>query len=263
LNELKHRLRTHPVGKIPGGLFLGYHQDGHVLVGRQEDAFREIVAFIKKAEKPASEPAQRHRKCEPDKNFMARRILIIDGHPDPNRERFGHALATAYAEGAKNAGHDVRRINISEIEIPFLRTREEWADEKPPPAIAKAQSDILWAEHLVLIFPLWAGTMPALLKAFFEQAFRPGIAVEKELGKMWPGLLRGKSARVVVTMGMPAWFYRYFYLAHGLKGMERNILRFSGIRSIGETLIGGVESSDESARKKWLAKMRLLGTKGQ
>ena len=80
---------------------------------------------------------------------------------------------------------------------------------------------------------------------------------------MWPGLLRGKSARVVVTMGMPAWLYRYFYLAHGLKSLERNILRFSGIRSIGETLIGSVEAIDDSARKKWLAKIRLLGNRGQ
>ena len=114
---------------------------------------------------------------------MARRILIVDGHPDRSWDRFCHALATAYAEGAKNAGHEVRRINISEIEIPFLRTREEWASEKPSPAIEKVQGDIVWAEHLVIIFPSWAGSMPALLKAFFEQAFRPGFAVEKELGK--------------------------------------------------------------------------------
>lgn len=194
---------------------------------------------------------------------MAKRILIIDGHPDPFMDRFCHALATAYAEGAKNAGHEVRRINISEMEIPFLRTREEWTSEKPSPAIERAQDDILWAEHLTIVFPLWAGTMPALLKAFFEQVFRPGIAVEKELGKMWPGLLRGKSARIVVTMGMPAWFYRYFYRAHGLKSLERNILRFSGIRSIGETLIGSVETIDDAARRKWLAKIRLQGNRGQ
>jgi putative NADPH-quinone reductase len=194
---------------------------------------------------------------------MTRRILIIDGHPDRFQERFCHALATAYADGAKNAGHEIRRINISEIEIPFLRTREEWVSERPSLAIERAQGDMLWAEHLVVVFPLWAGTMPALLKAFFEQAFRPGFAVEKELGKMWPGLLRGKSARVVVTMGMPAWFYRFYYLAHGLKGLERNILRFSGIRSIGETLIGSIETIDDAARKKWLAKMRLHGSRGQ
>jgi putative NADPH-quinone reductase len=193
---------------------------------------------------------------------MTRRILIIDGHPDRNWERFCHALSSAYADGARNAGHQVRQLNISEMEIPFLRTREEWTNENPPDAIASAQRDILWAEHLVIVFPLWAGTMPALLKAFFEQAFRPGLAVEKEVGKMWPGLLRGKSARVVVTMGMPAWFYRIFYRAHGLKSLERNILRFSGIRSIGETLIGGVERLDEATRQKWLGKLRLAGSRG-
>jgi putative NADPH-quinone reductase len=194
---------------------------------------------------------------------MGKRILIIDGHPDPFQDRFCHALATAYADGAKHSDHEVRRINIAEIDIPFLRTREEWTSEKPPLAIGKAQEHIHWAEHLVIIYPLWAGTMPALLKAFFEQIFRPGFAVEKELGKMWPGLLRGKSARVVVTMGMPAWFYRVFYLAHGLKSLERNILRFSGIGRISETLIGSVEAISDADRKKWLTKIQVLGSKAQ
>ncbi len=44
----------HAAAQIPGGLFLGYSQGGHVLIGRQEDAVREIVAFIKEAEKLAS-----------------------------------------------------------------------------------------------------------------------------------------------------------------------------------------------------------------
>jgi putative NADPH-quinone reductase len=63
--------------------------------------------------------------------------------------RFCHAFATAYAYGAKHSGHEVRRINIVEIEIPFLRTREEWTSEKPPLAIEKAQEEIHWAENLM------------------------------------------------------------------------------------------------------------------
>jgi len=194
---------------------------------------------------------------------MTKRVLIIDGHPDPGQDRFCHALATAYANGAKSAGHEIRRINIADIEIPFLRTREEWTSEQPTLAIKEAQELILWAEHIIIVHPLWAGTMPALLKAFFEQVFRPGFAVGKEQGKMWPGLLRGKSARVVVTMGMPVWFYRVFYLAHGVKSLERNILRFSGIGRISESLIGSVELISDADRKKWLTRMQQLGTKAR
>jgi putative NADPH-quinone reductase len=74
-------------------------------------------------------------------------------------------------------------------------------------------------------------------------------------------LLTGKSARIVVTMGMPAFFYRFYFRAHGGKGLKRSILGLSGIKPIKESLIGMVEGS-QAAREKWLAKMRVLGSEG-
>ena len=132
------------------------------------------------------------------------------------------------------------------------------------PDIEQAQQDIAWAEHLVIIYPLWLGTVPALLKGFIEQAMRPGFALrEKEGGEEWPKpRLAGRSARIVVTMGMPAFFYRWFFGAHSLKSLERNILKFVGIKPIRETLIGMVETKDEAKRGAWLAKMEALGRKG-
>jgi putative NADPH-quinone reductase len=194
---------------------------------------------------------------------LTKRITIIDGHPDPDDARFCHALANAYAEGAGLAGHSVRRLTLAQIEIPLLRTKHDWETESPPRSIRECQEAIGWAEHLVIIYPLWLGSMPALLKAFLEQAFRPGFAIEAKHGKMWPGLLTRKSARIVITMGMPALAYRWFFLAHSLKSLERNILRFSGIGPIREALIGGVEGLGAAGRDKWLAKARALGRDGQ
>jgi putative NADPH-quinone reductase len=105
--------------------------------------------------------------------------------------------------------------------------------------------------------------MPALVKAFFEQAFRPGFAVKRGEMSLNPGLLGGKSARVVVTMGMPALVYRWFFLAHSLKSLERNILKFAGLGPIRETLIGGVESIGDAKRKAWLEKLRRFGREGR
>jgi putative NADPH-quinone reductase len=62
-------------------------------------------------------------------------------------------------------------------------------------------------------------------------------------------------------MGMPAFFYRLWYLGHGLAGMRRNILNFVGISPVRETLFGMVGSVDDAKRKHWLAKMRRLGAK--
>jgi putative NADPH-quinone reductase len=194
---------------------------------------------------------------------MAKQIVILQGHPDPSGKRFGHALADAYIQGAREGGHAVKSIDVAKLEFPLLRTKEDFERGAPPESIREAQSQIRWADHLVIFFPLWLGTMPALLKGFFEQAFRYGFALGKpEGGKGLTRLLAGKSARIVVTMGMPAFFYRWYFRAHGVKGMARSILGLAGIRPIKESLIGMVEGSS-AGREKWLVKMRVLGRKGK
>jgi len=195
---------------------------------------------------------------------MGSRIAIIQGHPDPGANRFGHALATAYTNGAKEGGHEVTVINVAGLDFPLLRTKEDFENAPPPDAIRRAQQTIEWAEHLVFIYPLWLGTMPALLKAFLEQVFRPGFAMDKTAsGIRWKKRLLGKSARVVVTMGMPALIYRWYFRAHSLKSLERNVLGFCGIGPIKETLIGMIESKNPAGREKWLARVHEFGRNGR
>lgn len=191
-----------------------------------------------------------------------RRILIIQGHPDAAQRHYGHALADAYAEAAEAAGHLVKRIEVAKLRFDCLRSAAEW--NRPPAAdIAVAQEAIQWAEHLVIVFPLWLGTLPALLKAFLEQVLRPGFgfALAQPETPKWRRGLAGKSARVVVTMGMPAVVYRWYFRAHGVRGMERNILRFCGISRIDESLIGLVEGS-ATRRERWLARVAEYGRDG-
>ena len=42
--------------------------------------------------------------------------------------------------------------------------------------------------------------------------------------------MSGKSARIVVTMGMPGFWYRWYFRAHSLRSLQRNILKFVGFR---------------------------------
>lgn len=187
---------------------------------------------------------------------MPRRILVVLGHPDARPGRFNHALAAAYREAAEQAGHEVRTLAVAGLEFPLLRSKEEFDTGEVPPAIHEAQELIEWAQHLVLVYPLWLGTMPALLKGFLEQVFRPGFAIDPD--KPWGGMLKGRSVRIIVTMGMPALFYRWFYRAHSLKSLERNILAFAGLGPIRATLIGMVEGSP-GHREKSLRKVAALG----
>ncbi len=192
--------------------------------------------------------------------MSVRKILVVDGHPDPSPARFVHALADAYAKGA--AVHQLRRLKLADMDIPFLRSAEEWSKSEPSAAIAAAQADIAWADHLVIIYPLWLGDVPALLKAFLEQVMRPEFALRYREKGLPEKLLAGRSARVVVTMGMPAFFYRLVSGAHSVKSLERNILSFVGIRPVARTIYGAVEA-DGDRRQSWLEEMEALGAAGE
>lgn len=192
---------------------------------------------------------------------MAKPVVVIQGHPDPAGGHLCHALADAYAAGAASGGHTLERIEVAQLDFPILRSAAEFESGMVAPDIKSAQDAIMRADHLILLYPMWLGTMPALFKAFLEQCFRPGFALGTD-GR-WDELLAGKSARIVVTMGMPALFYRWYYGAHSLKSLERNILGFVGIAPIRESLFGGVEAVSDAKRAKWLRKMERLGRRGE
>lgn len=192
---------------------------------------------------------------------MPRRIVILQGHPDPDERRLCRALAAAYAEGAREAGHPVILVDLATLEVPVLRTQEEFEHGPVPESLRPAAEAIRTADHILLVFPLWLGTMPALVKAFLEQVMRPHVAFEYQRNGFPKTLLGGRSARVVVTMGMPALAYRLWYRAHGLRGLERSILRFVGIGPVRESLFGMVGAAGERRRRRWLKRMRKLGAK--
>lgn len=190
---------------------------------------------------------------------MAHSIVVIHGHPDPDPAHLCRALANAYAEGARTAGHTVNEIDVATLDFPILRTAEEFAGPVPD-MLQSAFETIKAADHIVLVFPLWLGTLPALTKAFFEQVAHRNVAFEDSKHGGWPkGALSGRSARIVVTMGMPAFVYRFWYFAHGLRGFERNVLALIGIKPIRETLFGMVEGVSPDKRKGWIVHMRALG----
>ncbi len=195
---------------------------------------------------------------------MTKRVLLIQGHPDTGHRHLGHALADAYAEGAIGAGHELKRIDVASLDFPLLRSAEDWEHGALPPTLADAQAAIGWCEHMVLFFPLWLGDMPAMLKGFLEQIARPGFAFRPDAKNPFGAKgLTGRSARVVVTMGMPALVYRWIYRAHSVRSLERNVLGFVGIAPVHETLIGSTGNLQPEDAKKWRVAMRKLGVGAQ
>lgn len=199
--------------------------------------------------------------------YNTRHIVILQGHPDPEGGHFCHALAQAYAKGATEAGHEIQVVSIATLAFPLLRSRKDQRGEVPA-AIAAAQAALTRADHVVLIYPVWNGGAPALVKGFFEQVFRPAFifpdsAANERLGFFsyytQRKALKGKTARVIVTMQMPAFVYRWIFHPHP----EKNTLRVSGIGPVRESLIGRVESPDGRRREQWLRKLHALGREGR
>ena len=158
---------------------------------------------------------------------MTKHILLIQGHPDSKVRHLCNDLEDAYARGAIASNNEVRFVHLAKVDFPLLRSKQEWEKGALPASLMQAQEDIQWADHLVIFFPLWLGGMPALLKGFLEQVVRPDFAFDGDAKNPFAAKkLKGRSARVIVTMGIPAFVYRWYFKAHSIRSLERNILGF-------------------------------------
>lgn len=190
------------------------------------------------------------------------KIMIVVGHP--HVDSYCEALAEAYRRGAEAGGHEVRLFALAEMTFdPILR--EGYRREQPlEPDLAAAREAFVACDHAVLVFPLWCGDMPAILKGFIERVLQPDLlAIQAAGGQASWKLFKGKSARIVMTMGMPGWFYRWYYGAHALKLLKRNILHFIGIKPVHATIYGMIEAVGDDKRRQWLREVEALGRAGR
>ena len=187
-----------------------------------------------------------------------KKILVILGHP--RQDSLCGALAAAYAEAARAAGAELRELTLADLAFdPVLHTG--YGGEQPlEPDLAAAQQAILWADHLAFVYPTWWGGLPALLKGFVDRVFLPGFAFKyRKDSPWWDRLLTGRSARLLVTMDTPPWYYRWVYRMPGHNQMRRTILEYCGIRPVRISQFGRVKGSPTTQRAMWLEAARRAG----
>ncbi len=194
--------------------------------------------------------------------MIGKKILIINGHPDS--ESYNCALAEAYFKGAVASGATVELMHLKDLNFNLnlqfgYRKRTELE-----PDLLMAQDKLKWADHLVWIYPVWWGSVPALMKGFLDRVLLPGYAFQKrENSVWWDKLFTTKSARIICTLDQPGWFYRLRYAApshHAIKGLT---LQFIGVQQVNITTIGPIRLSTDAFRAKWLQKVEHLGEKNQ
>lgn len=191
---------------------------------------------------------------------MPRNITVILGHPDGTS--FCGALADRYVAAARTAGHQVELFKLGEVAFdPILR--HGYKQVQPLEAgLVEISDAIKRADHLVFVYPIWWGSVPALLKGLFDRVLLPGYAFKmRQDSSWWDKLLRGRSADLIVTMDTPAWYYRWIYSMPGHHQMKKTILEYCGIAPVRVTSLAPVRYATEERRKRWLAKVDRLAAR--
>ncbi|MCV2368839.1 NAD(P)H-dependent oxidoreductase [Roseateles oligotrophus] len=190
--------------------------------------------------------------------MQAKRILIINGNPKP--ASFSQALAERYAQAAEQAGHSVQIIHLRDLQ--FLLSLEQGYQGKQAlePDLLRLQQAILAAEHLVWAYPVWWGSVPALLKGALDRILLPGFAFKYHPGKAIPEkLLKGRTARLLVCMDTPPWYFKWFQGAPAHRMMRQTVLEFCGIKPVRISEFGPVLQSSQARRETWLEQAAKLG----
>lgn len=129
-----------------------------------------------------------------------KKIFIIECNPKEHSTK--EIFVNTYIEEAQKTGHEVRKVNVYDLDIDFLRTNGKDFDFTLNDGLKKAQEDLIWADQLVFVYPIWWLFMPAKLLAFIDIVFQEGVVAD--MGKMGPvPLLNGKTAVIIQSYDMP------------------------------------------------------------
>lgn len=186
-------------------------------------------------------------------------IFVIDCHP--KAQSFSQGLFEQYVKGAQDAGHQVRSMRLSdmEFEIDLAQINE---DDELEPCLVEFQQKLTWCDHVMLVFPLWWGFMPAKTKGLIDRAFLPQFAYAYQPDKALPQkLLTGRSADILVTSDTPNWYFKWLYKAGAFKIMRMQIFEFVGIKPVKLHMISKIRHSSEKMRLGWLDLAWKLGNR--
>jgi putative NADPH-quinone reductase len=185
------------------------------------------------------------------------RILVIDAHPDDRS--LCAALADRYAAGARHAGADMDVLALRELDFdPDLRGGLR-TEQPLEPDLVRAQRLLVAADQVVVVAPVWWGSVPAVLKGFLDRILERGWAYRYRDNGLPEGLLAGRAARIVVTTDSPGWWLRGLMGDTAVRQLRRSTLRFCGLKPVRATRIGPVHGSSPERREAWLAQVADLG----
>ncbi len=187
-----------------------------------------------------------------------KKIYILAGHPDT--DSLCCRLAKSYYDGAVKAGNEVRLTNLGDMKFDPILHKGYKVIQELEPDLKKFQEDVRWCEHLVIIYPSWWSTMPALLKGLFDRVWLPGFAFKfLPSGIGWTRLLKGRTARVFITSDSHPLIAR-FLQGDNTNEIQDGILWFAGFYTK-ITKIGPIKKISDEKKDAWAKKIMAYGEK--
>lgn len=187
--------------------------------------------------------------------------LIVFNHPYGGS--FCGAILAAVERGLKTGGHRCRVINLDQDDFdPVMRSKDllafvgagragEDALDAIDDQVREYKGHLEWAEHLVMIFPVWWMTTPAMTKGFIDKVIFPAIAYDMKDGRL-VSRLSLRKVTVITTMNTPADIYREVF-GNPLEGsLIKGTFRQIGIENIEWTSLSEVKQVSREQREAWL-----------
>lgn len=186
-------------------------------------------------------------------------ILVINGHSSKNS--LSGKLAETYFKAAKDKGFQSQLIHLADLKFdPILREGYKVIQTLEPDLIMM-QQNILDANHVVFVSPVWWGAVPALLKGFLDRTLIPGFAFKyRQNSPMWDKLLVGRSARIIVLSDGPTWWNRFMMNDPFVNMLKKSVLEFCGFK-VKVSKFGGIKNLSPEKIQKIIKDIELLGQK--
>lgn len=190
---------------------------------------------------------------------MTKKIIVLNGNPKSSS--YCQYLGDLYECEAREY-FNIRRFNLSNMA--FNPSLDSGYDTRQvlEPCLVEFQQSILWADHIVIVTPIWWGGIPAKLKGLFERTFLAGFSFKYEEGNLLPlQLLKGKTSRIIITMDAPS-DYVEEQAAPAIAQLDTYTLQFCGIEQAKLNLLGSIISASTENKLHWEKKIKDLGSKG-
>lgn len=192
------------------------------------------------------------------------KTLIVFNHPYGGS--YCAAVMAAVEKGLEKSGQPYKTINLDQDEFdPVMRSKDliafagagrtgEEALGVVDETVMRYKGMLEWAEHLVMIFPIWWMTMPAMTKGFIDKVIFPAIAYTMDNGRLI-SRLQIKKVTIITTMNTPAEAYRDLF-NNAIEGSLINgTFKKIGIEDVRWISLNEVRQASDELRRLWLAQI--------